>query len=140
MRRCFIALAIFGISSSTWLVPAECFAQSADAKARARALLLEGKELLRAARYDEGCPKLAESQKLDPSAEALVGLGHCLELQGKVATAWLRYGQVRRLPPAARRPDLERIAAEHVLALEPRIPRLQVNVPRESAPSEVRLN
>lgn len=136
----FTGFAVFWTLVATLLVSERSFAQAGDVKARARTLLAEGKALIAAARYDEGCPKFAESQKLDPSAEALVSLAHCLELQGKVATAWMRYGQVRHLPPAARKPELERRAAEHLRALEPRIPRLEIVMPSASPPDELRLN
>jgi hypothetical protein len=75
------------------LVAPRAFAQSDDAAA-AQALFEEGKKALQAGDFNTACPKLAESQKLDPGAGTLFMLAVCHEKAGLTASAWAEFLEV----------------------------------------------
>src|SRR4051812_6941365 len=56
--------------------------------ATAQALFDEGKRLMGLAKYAEACPKLVESQRIDPGGGTSFAIALCHEAEGKTATAW----------------------------------------------------
>src|SRR5690242_9793251 len=59
----------------------------ADDKATADRLFDEGRAAMAAKDYASACPKLEESQRLDPALGTLLNIGLCYEGQGRVASA-----------------------------------------------------
>lgn len=102
---------------------------SADTRdpAAAQALFDDAKKLIDARRYAEACPKLAESQKLDPAGGTTLVLAMCYEGEGKLASAWAAYTQAVSEARRDKRPDREKAAADKISALTPRLSRLRIS-------------
>jgi hypothetical protein len=108
----------------------------------AQALFEEGRRLMDAKRFAEACPKLAESQRLDPGGGTLLNLAICHENEGKLATAKLDYDEALALATKDGRKDRQQIARERSAALDASIPRISVVVPpaAETPGLEVKLD
>jgi hypothetical protein len=108
--------------------------------ATAQALFDEGKRLMGESRFAEACPKLAESQRLDPAGGTLLALGLCHEGEGKTASAWAEFTEALSQSRIDKRADRESAASSHIRSLEPRLTRVRVVVTKESTGLEVRRN
>jgi hypothetical protein len=106
----------------------------ADGPTPAEVLFKEGRTLLDAKKYDEACPKLAESQKLEPGAGTLLALALCHEGQGKPATASAELKRASELGRQNGRNDLANAADKRAAALEASVPHLVIHLP-ENEPS-----
>lgn len=132
-RRNLAPIALFAL-----LFAAGGDARGADwkwgASAAGRALK-EGKALLGEKRYAEACPKIEESNRLQPNPDTLLLLAQCHEAEGKLATAQAEYEDlVADADP--KRPDRTKAAKDRMARLETKIARLTINVPAELAAIE----
>jgi serine/threonine-protein kinase len=84
----------------------------------------EARELLKQGKYEEACPKLEESHRLDPALGTLLNLGVCYEESGRVASAWRVYRRVASQARELAQFEREALAEERVAALEPELPRI----------------
>jgi hypothetical protein len=100
----------------------------ASPSVRADQLFREGKEALEAGHFAEACPKLAESQELDPGTGTLLALALCHEGLGATATASREFAEVAAASQAAR-PDRAALAQKHVTALQPSLSTIEILVP-----------
>jgi hypothetical protein len=106
---------------------------SAQTAALAEDLFRDGKKLLAQKRYDEACPKFAESARIEPSSGVELALGLCYEAQGKTASAWGAFSEVVVLARRDTRHDREQAAVKHLAALEARVSHATFVVPKEMA-------
>jgi len=96
--------------------------------AAAQALFDQGVELVSAGKFAEACPKLAESQRLDPGIGTQFHLANCYEQVGRVASAWALFLEVASVARASNQSDRENVASARARKLESRLPRLTLSV------------
>lgn len=115
---CFLGLLVLAVS-----IAGVARAQGSD-PAAADALFREARALMKKGAHEAACPKLAESQRLDPAPGTAVSIGECLEKLGRLADALQAYRDALDLM----RTGDDRIAPvkAQVSALEKRVPRLTV--------------
>jgi serine/threonine-protein kinase len=110
-------------------LPGAALAQpSPDARAAAAALFDEGKKLMADGKYEQACPKLAESQKIDPGMGTLFNLASCYEATNRTASAWVGFRDVAAMAMAAGQAEREKVARGKAAAIEPRLMRLKITV------------
>jgi len=128
-----VALAALVVASVAALPSVARADAPAPGASNADALFREGRTLLDAKRFDEACPKLAESQKADPGAGTLLALSLCHEGQGKTATAYNELLEVTALGKRVGRPELAAAAQKRAQAMEPLLSRVVVRMPTADA-------
>lgn len=96
--------------------------------ATAQALFDDGKRLMAAGKYAEACPKLVESQRLDPGGGTLFAIALCHEAEGRTATAWADYNLALAEAKRDGRKDREEAAAAKEKALEAKLTKVRVVV------------
>lgn len=94
----------------------------------AQRLFREGRALMLVGKFDEACPKIAESHRLDPHVGTLLNLAACHEKQGKIATAWVEFQKALTAARAEGQADRVRLAQDRLDVLEPRVPWLTIAV------------
>lgn len=102
-------------------------AQSTSEKAAQKAFD-DGMKLLDQGKTSEACPKLEESQRLDPAMGTQFRLAECWEKLGRTASAWALFRQVVSEAQAAGRDDRATVANTRATALEPRLTRILIIV------------
>ncbi|HEY2407118.1 MAG TPA: hypothetical protein VGI10_14000 [Polyangiaceae bacterium] len=107
--------------------PALAQTNPADA-ASAQALYDQGKRLMNDGKFEEACPKLEVSQRLDPATGTQFHLADCWEHVGRTASAWATFLDVAAEAKNSGRADREQLARARAAALEPRLSRLTLSV------------
>ena len=110
-------------ASMSVLAPQPAFA--AD-PAGAQALFTEGKRMMTAGQYADACPKLEESQRLDPGIGTLFQLATCHQHVGKTATAWAEFLDVAAQAKSAGQKDREKAARDKASALESQVSKIVI--------------
>ncbi len=93
---------------------------------------------MKATDFATACPKLEESQKLDPGSGTLIALGLCYEGAGRTASAWGTFNQVLTDARREKRADREAIASEKLKELEKKLSRLTILVARPAPGTEIK--
>lgn len=120
-RSFFAALVVVCLSRSA-------AADKSDQEHAAQVLFDDGIALMGQGKYADACPKLDQSQKIDPTIVTAYRLAECNEKLGKLATAWAQFVDVADQARKAGSTDREDTARKRAEALRPRVPRLLVTV------------
>lgn len=131
-------LHLLGAALATSLLaslPSTAKADDVAARNLAEQLFSDGKKLMDEGKLDEACPKLAESQRLDPGGGTILNLAVCHERQGRFAAAWSEFRQALALARTDGRNDRQQLALEHLAQVEPKVSHLTFTVaPRAEVP------
>jgi serine/threonine-protein kinase len=112
-------------------------AQSEADRATAQALFEAGRTLMDAGNFEEACPKLAESHRLEPAVGTQLNLADCYERTGRLASAWTHYQQVAAAAAKGNQPDRARYANERGEALVARLCKVKIDVQAPSPDQKV---
>lgn len=110
--------------------PAQAQASASD-KAAAEALFDQGLRLMKQNNFADACPKLEESNRIDPAVGTLLYLGECFERVGKTASAWATFREAASLAGNSNQADRARVAANRAQELEPKLSKLSVELAPE---------
>jgi serine/threonine-protein kinase len=110
------------------LLSSSALASAQTDKAAAEALFREGMRLSKAGSYAEACPKLEESQRLEPSLGVQYYLADCFDKIGRSASAWANFVEVANKARLAGETSKEETARKRADELEPKLARLSVEV------------
>lgn len=114
------------------LLGASAVAHATPESDRAQVLFDEARDLARAGRFTEACPKFEASQRLDPGAGTLLNLADCYEKSGKIATAWRTYQKVVEASERTSRKEWATHARESAGRLSPSLSTLTIEVPKSA--------
>jgi hypothetical protein len=110
------------------------FAQETEQVVAAQALFDQAKALMNAGNFADACPKLEESQRLDPSSGTLINLAECYERTGKLASAWATFLDAEVAARSSGNAARQEVAHARAFALEPRLPRIAIQVAKPDIP------
>lgn len=102
-------------------------AQDAQSVAAAESLFQAGKGLMAQNKFDEACPKFAESYRLNPLPGTSLNLANCYKQSGKTASAWAQFREASFQARKNNQADREAAATQEAAALEPNLSKLQIN-------------
>lgn len=118
------------ITAALLTFAAPAFAEpTASERAIAQTLFDEGRALMKAGKHAEACPKLEESQRLDPAGGTLLHLGACYEAANKLASAWSTFHSALSQANRDKRADRADAARERIAGIEPKLSKLVIEVP-----------
>lgn len=103
-------------------------AADGDAVAAADKLFRDAKSLATQGRYAEACPKLEESQRLDPALGTEFNLADCYEHTARPASAWRLFNDVAEQAHVAGKAEREKAARDRASAVDPKVARLTLVV------------
>jgi hypothetical protein len=101
-------------------------------QAVAQSLYDEAKKLMGASKWSDACPKLEESQRLDPTPVTEFYLADCYEREGRTASAWTTFldlAATEHKNGGSKSQDREKVARDRARALEPKLSQLVIDVP-----------
>jgi hypothetical protein len=107
-------------------------AEQPTSVARAETLFQAARQLMREGRYAEACPKLEESQSLDPAPGTRLNLADCWEHAGRTASAQREFLAVASNAESSGEKERATIARDRAKQLENKLTRLALMVPAEA--------
>jgi hypothetical protein len=128
--RRFLAVSVLALAlAAPRLAAAQTTPQD---QAVAQSLYDEAKKLMTANRWPDACPKLEESQRLDPTPVTEFYLADCYERVGRTASAWTTFldlAATEHKNGGAKSTEREKVARDRAKALEPKLSQLVIDVP-----------
>ena len=126
--RSIQSLTVFGIIiAAASLVPNRSWA-GAQEQAAAEALFQDARQLMQDGKFAEACPKLVDSNKLDPAVGTLLYLGECYEKNGQSASAWATFQAAAESAHKAAQPERARVASDRASALLAKLSKITITV------------
>jgi hypothetical protein len=105
---------------------------TAQDQATARALFNEARQLMKDGSYDRACTKLETASQLYAGSGVLLNLGDCYEHLGHTASAWTEFAEAASVAEREGRADDLAEARRRQVAIEAKLSRLAIRVPRET--------
>ena len=109
------------------LVPSRSWA-GAQEQAAAESLFQDARQLMQDGKFAEACPKLVDSNKLDPAVGTLLYLGECYEKNGQTASAWVTFQAAAETARRAGQPERARVAIDRASALVGKLSKIAIAV------------
>jgi serine/threonine-protein kinase len=88
---------------------------------------------MKSGHFSEACPKLEESERIDPAIGTLLYLGECYEKTGRTASAWATFREAASAAQAQGETERTRVAAARADRLQPSLSKLTLKVAPETA-------
>ncbi len=107
---------------------------------RAEQLFRSGEKKFDAGKHAEACVDFAASLKLAPKLGTLLNVALCHETTGKLATAWAEFHHAAAWAAQNNQKDRREFAMQHILGIEPRLPRVGLQLPVTTAISSIDLD
>jgi len=95
----------------------------------AEQLFNEARDLGKAGKWEEACPKFEASFKQDPALGTRLNLANCYERIGKLASAWGIYKDAATFARKSNDAKRAEYADKQAQLLEPRLPKLTITAP-----------
>lgn len=115
---------VFGL-----LLEGSALADPLSDAALAESLFEQANQLILEGRYAEACPKLAESQRLDPAGGTLLNLGICYEKEEKYTSAYLTYDELLAVSIREGHREREQIARDRIAVVQAKLSKVVIDVP-----------
>ena len=104
---------------------------------RAEYLFRTGEKKFDSGQYAEACADFTESLRLGPKLGTLLNLALCHETIGKTATAWSEFHHGAAWAAQNGQRDRHDFAMQHAVALETKLPRVLLQLPKDGAIASV---
>jgi serine/threonine-protein kinase len=128
VRTLRLGALLVGVSTSVvWVSDALAQASAAE-KTTAEALFDEGVKLMKSGNFQEACPKLENSQRVDAAVGTLLYLGECYERLGRPASAWATFREAQSSAEASGQTARARTAKQRVEKVEKDLAYLVIEV------------
>jgi hypothetical protein len=128
MRRITGSVIALGLVCS-----ANAHAEPMSTEARADRLFHSAEKKFDSGDYAGACADFSESLKLGPKLGTLLNLALCHETIGRLVTAWSEFSHAAAWATQNNQKDRHEFAVKHLLALEPRLPRIVLQLPADRA-------
>jgi hypothetical protein len=137
-RRAHSLLAALSLAAVS-AAPARALADpTAEQRGIAQSLFEDGRRLMADKHFAEACPKLEESQRLDPGLGTLLNLAECEAQLGKTASAWALFLEATYQAKSSGQTKRENAARARVNALEPKLSKLTITAVLNGTPLEIK--